>query len=926
VSILRLIREQVGRLLHKSALWLHPLRSLPLNERIFWRETMNLSESGASGVRQLASGIAVLDQKEIDLVSRKLARARIATFTTVLLFSLFMLVTLTAAKNDARTTILGTTLFGGAIASTLLSASVWNASGGESVFVIAATGLVAFASGAAPLQKTAIYAIVLIPVFLFVGHYLNLSCCAIPYDTVRTRIAFYLSSAMIIFLGLADHGPTRWAAIAMAAWLWGVVPFQQRALLRDLSVPGIAILAVARTRWRRQVLARAGAIILAAVPILLIVNSYYLKDRLEFDEPTVTQKVDAGSTTQDSTLWLYSEFGRLVDEQDFRSQNIYALDSSAIDVRRSYMRQEAEALIAPSGTFKDLPDSRRLRSSAEFMSYATSVNAAQVGDTLVLWRFVGGDGKQPDELLKTVFVGISKRHLRNVIRIFTITKYASIALLIFGILVFWRASDRGPAALSVGVWAFGYSCAIQLLMRDPYSGQPLQLRAFQSRLARHAFESAFDKWAVLMHLALSDFASLLGITAIVGILSIPVAVYWVWRKPSGIRDARPFGMASRAARLLLLGVLMVFVSRGEQVLADHPKWFRWSVALTPVLASFIGLAIHIVRDKCGKLCAGARWFHWLVFLLPGVLAMVSLESEALWDKYLWLTTLLVGTLTVGLVASILYLIVIRNEWNLAGGETFATIATIVLVPLVLHAFGSRFVESLVAVSLFPPESKFLVEVLLVVLILEPVRDRLSEIVQHFANKTYRGFVSSIPELVQNMIQQPGNQERSLYLAERAITPLGEEYALYMLGADIEPGHRVYHLLQGRSYTSSIPKDISVTNGLYDRLANERRVLRSNDMIGHADYSCYLPEIWKLIQRFPPARVNEEFPDQQMSTTPPTLSDFIMPINTGDVVCGLLLCTNELGHKLEHDDLHSCMQTLGIIATTAPPLRMRNLPQ
>ena len=909
-----------------SALWLHPLGSLPKHERMLWHETMNLSDAGPSGIRQLASGIAVLDQKEIDLISRKLARARIATFTTVLLFTLLMLVTLAMAKGGTRTTLLGTSLLAAAIASTLVSASIWNASTGESIFLVAATGLIVLAAGNAPLQTIAVYAVVLIPLFVVFGHYLDLSCCAIPYDTGRARIAFYFSSAMTILVVAAERTHTNWVVIAMAAWLWGVVPFQQRSLLKELSVPGIAILAVARARWRRQVLARAGAILLAAVPILLIVNSYYLKDRLEFDEPTVTQKAEAGSKTDDATLWLYSEFGRLVEEKDFLSQTIYALDSSEISARKSYMRQDADALVAPSGTFKDLPDNERLRSSVDFISYATSRNAFGPGDIVVLWRFVGGDGKKPDELVRTVFVGTTKRHLRNLIRIFTITKYASIVLLIFGILVFWRASDRGPAAIAVGVWAFGYACAIQLLMRDPYSGQPLQLRAFQSRLAGHAFESALDKWVVLMHLALSDLASLLGFAAIFGILSIPVAVYWVWRKPSHTRDARPFGIPSRAARLLLLGLSAVVVSRGWVFLADRPRWFRLAVALTPVLACFIGLAIHAVRKKCGSASMGARWFHLLVFLLPGVLALVSLESQAHWENVLWLTSLVLGMLTAGLVMAILYLIVIRNEWNLAGGQTFATISAIVLVPLVLHAFGTRFLDSLEAVSLFPPESKFLVEVLLVVLILEPVRDRFSEVVQHFANKQYRGFVSSIPELVENMIKKPGNQERSLYLAEQAITPFGDEYALYMLGADVEPGHRVYHLLQGRSYTTSIPKDISLTDGLHDRLASERGVLRTDDLIGHANYSCYLPEIWQLLRQFPSARVSEGFPDGHTETSPSTLSDFVMPINTGDVVCGLLLCANELGHKLELDDLHSCMRTLGIIATTAPPLRVRGLGQ
>jgi hypothetical protein len=189
-------------------------------------------------------------------------------------------------------------------------------------------------------------------------------------------------------------------------------------------------------------------------------------------------------------------------------------------------------------------------------------------------------------------------------------------------------------------------------------------------------------------------------------------VHWVWRKPAHIKGTVEFSWFGHMSRLLfiwiaataMIGAFAILPKHRDSVLSD---FLLFGIMTVPTLVGFV---IHATRKSSGKYCVPARWFHRVIFSLPAALSMATLSALWYWDNVLWLTTLIIGGLTVALIGGILYFIIAGNDWNLAGDDTFATLFAVLLVPLLLNAFGARFIDRLETVLLpemaAPPDESF----------------------------------------------------------------------------------------------------------------------------------------------------------------------------------------------------------------------------
>jgi hypothetical protein len=639
---------------------------------------------------------------------------------------------------------------------------------------------------------------------------------------------------------------------------------------RRLTPDSLVLLDAAWFFWRRQMLFRIVAVLLAAAPVIGLLNAFVAEERLAahrvmiaddlafvWSDPQGRDLIPAGVYVIPDLWWRTWEIRP--DRTSLPGHRV------TLDRKSTEYAALSKYRVAGPPALRTLLDERSSDSPAEL--WCEERPATPTISTAA-------------HLSRCYMTRADEEWMEQLMALVTALRPAAAVLTAFALLVMWRApGERGSVAAAL--WAFGYASALGLVV--PVTGA-VNLTSLDALVMQWGLSARSDS-ALVQHVyvvlrGLMFFAVILGILAVSGILGTGVIVARTW--PSHRLASGRWSLPSVAARVAVtvLAPATLFVAtyyliglfRGPWNTAFTAAVFIW-VGSIPIIAPLVlAWALRRYQTRRGLIPPVPRhgesndavgWTHVTVLVIPPLMAALA------WAAILWRVPQLwlfggAAVLTAALIMCLGHVVFWRRLWKLAGGRTVAAAVTVMVLPLTTPAIetvGEELVEDL---ALFPAPAMQFLAIMATLAISRPLYQLVRTLFEKLTVAEHvRKAVAGVPVLIERLLSTPAASAETLRdLLEHDLGV--RRYAFFT-----RTGSRSFvPMLVAPDL--KVPAALSLSPELLRRFGGVTDFLNLHLAVYDVKFVTVAPELWRL--------------DRQLRRQ----LAYALPVNIGGVLCALLL--------------------------------------
>lgn len=929
---------------------LQPTYSLPERQRKRQWDDLKLVHGGARTHKLLMRRLgAIIDEDEAERIrptfglSRWVTGAAVAAFVVVSALALL----LASPEGDSERWNLAAAIVLSAVVVAFVTSAFFYASGGAFCMAFAGT-VFAVLFGDFSAEEVAIAAVLFASLGGVLGYAMESYWCPLPshYRLVRGTghtLLFFVCYSAYAFI---EEDAVPWglraafitACAAVVAWTLLGVPMQQRRLMQQrsgFSFDALLLLEVARARWRRRHFGLLAAACLAFAPALILLNAFGLEERTGLGQGDALVSA-AGDTGE--TYWYWAERGELLRRDHFSAHKLYAVGDGEWEQWPGIEDEELPFTEARGGggpggvgtdgaRLEEALAAHRVESEDEFL---TLFHVGTASPKKKLWlleargREAGAPGhaaestagadprpaSQPasGRVVRNTVVAVTLSGFRSRLTLAQLLCFPAGLLVALGLLVLWRGTSEGSTAVAVALWAFGYAAAVGFAASHQ-GALPLQLRSADVALAALAEGDLLAKLFYALFLVFGTLGSLLGGSALLGVWTAGVVITWVWPTPWIREDGLDYRTV--IPRLLLIALSacswwFVMAGAGYALSIWEPGWYEpgphtdavWA-ALYVLLPLGIGWSVYRYRKKRNLDVRPVHGTHVALVLVVATLAACASLFRYYQPGHAVLVSVVTG-LTLVLAATMLYVVVWRNEWNLAAGRGLSTIVVAVAVPLGLTLFDQYVLNALQELGLFPRQAAFLVSLVMAVALFKPLHRAVSRWVRRAVLFPVRAALREGPSTIRLLLHTPDAARQTDALKELLACCQIERFAYYVRQTEAATFAPWISTFTGRALPPLAPSE-----ALLGRLGRESAFVDVDVALREFAYTVVAPELWRMQRRLgfeeqqgSPAAVKEggrgmqqvkgSEASQEASEPGAKRCRYLLPVRLGGAVRGLLV--------------------------------------
>ncbi|MFG0252376.1 MAG: hypothetical protein ACF8NJ_05820 [Phycisphaerales bacterium JB038] len=489
----------------------------------------------------------------------------------------------------------------------------------------------------------------------------------------------------------------------------------------------------------------------------------------------------------------------------------------------------------------------------------------------------------------------------------------ALAMIFLGVLILWRAHERGVAAWLTGLWALG---AGSLLPFAPIAGLPMNsligLHGVQDALLSTIWQGPLGLLGYALYTPLWIISLLLSAAVMSGLLPVALALQWAMPPHRGLGRGFSRRLLARVLGLAMLAVVWWMASRGWIMGTLHSRpstlidWLETGTVLVPAVLFY--LVYRLARAIVGPGEREVHWAHLVLLGLPWVL--VGLAFIASMRGVGWLWVIRGGAwLSVALVA---WIVVARNTWGVAGSRASASLAAAVLVPFLYMSLETRTGDALVEWGIISPEATGIATLIVFGLLLRPVAESgrwLTERVM--LGRRLHNVVPQVPDMIEALMRTGSPRAREQTI--RSILE-GPEIGLkrYVLYSRRGVGSGAFvPLVHGFREERFEPPPMALSSELLAVFSRADGFVDTDLARYEPTTSVAAPEFWRLVRRLD-AGTRSTDPNNPRWATVPRRVRHVLPLTVGRVVVGLLIVgENELAKGKRSDPFARQVKSVGL---------------
>ena len=925
VRLTLLAYERAGPERRPRALWTRLGRLFPAaaDRR---RSRLSRLDSGRPGRQQelFADFGALVDPAEARVAASVLARGRRASWLAV---ALMAAACIAAFRSTSTGVVPGTAaaltigLLG--IALVAVASSFYFAGVGPLVLTLAGASAVVLLPLPDPANVSVAFIVLLIPSAWQIGKQLDLAWFPIPsedrwFDAALNVVGIVVIAAFILYLevrgplgpgagggsGEVSAAPVLiWASVLLAMlliWTFVVVPRVQndllasngrgRASLRRLwgarvgrvTKDALVLAEFAWLRLQRRTAARTVAVVLAVLPLLAILNRFDLQGRTGL----------LGATTDSAAVVVWSGPGRVVTDELLQESDWLVLST-----------EQWDSLGYPMSMFglttADENAGGQALASFAVRSVDDLVERLDAGGHAWLPAAAAAAPLDAAPVFRRAFVwSTTPWRIARADLISKLLSGFSLTLVFLGVLILWRAYERGAAAWLAALWAFGAGGLSPVL---PFPGmsvgahvglQPIHESILALALSGPTSNLLFAAFTILWGVFL-----LLPLLVLGGLLPAMLVVEWVIaatraeRPSSGSEggSARATGLRTAALRAgaPAIVVLVWFGAQGASIVINRLAPYPWIenavLCLMPLVVLY---AIH----RAGTALLGpskATLGHLLFIGLPWlVFAAVLAAGRPGWSGTVGLVA--VGILSATTFVLAVWIVLWKNTWRIGGSTAGLSLAAAVVLPIAFLVVENVTSDLLVRLRIVPDAATGLATLIVFGLLLQPLVVRLRRLVDLLLLDDLRKVVPEMPRMISLLLSaHDSNKARAVREVLEGPTVGLSDYVVYARRGAMEG--RFAPLAFGDEDTRVRPPDLVLSPELLRRLAGDSGFIDLGVALHEPEHTVVAPELWRVMRRLEMTTGRRWSDDAATSAGAERwYFRYLLPITIDDTLCGMLI--------------------------------------